>query len=195
MTDRRASVHAAAATMVALLLLGCGARQGATSGPTADDAPVPPTASEDPRWDRRPAAPEPAEDDPPSEPAPAPQADPPSAPAPTPDGPTGVAVPAEIADVFTLPAEVRVDDAGASDGDGATAVVQLTGEFVGGDLAAAAAAFQTALDDAGVAAVQEPAPEGVVFVAPLDRATLAIALLVDDGRTFVSVDLLVDRTA
>lgn len=195
--SRHAPVRTAAAAVLALVLLGCGAREGITPDPTpGDDATAPATpedgSSQDGPSEGGSTVPTP---EPPDEVAPPPEPTPEPGPAPPPSEPTEVAVPAEIAAVFTLPSQVRVDDAGTSDGDGDTAVVQLTGEFVGGDLAAAAAAFDAALRDAGVGAAQEPSPEGVVFVAPLERATLAIALLADDGRTFVSVDLLVDRTA
>ena len=190
----RTSSRVAAAAVLALAVVGCGAREDASPPPTPDgDASAP--AADEPREDRRPTAPGPDDEAAPTpEPTPEPAPTPEPQQAPEPDA-TEVAVPDPIAAIFTLPPQVQVDQAGTSDGDGTTAVVQLTGEFVGGDLAAAATAFTAALDDAGVAAVQEPSADGVAFVAPLERATLAIALLADDGRTFVSVDLLVDRTA
>lgn len=183
---------ATAVAVVALVTVGCGSTTEPAdpgSPPGQPVAPDPGAAGDDPRWDQRPTPP--AVDTVPDDDPPPP---PPATDDPEP-APTGPSVPDEIAALFTVPSQVRIDDTGRSGGDGATEVVQVTGEFVGGDLAAAAAAFDTALADAGLEVAREPSEDGVVYVAPTDRATLAIALLADQGQVFVSIDLLLDRTA
>jgi hypothetical protein len=182
--------RAVAAAGAVVVLAGCGSR--------VDPPPPTPAPTSEDTDDRGPTRPPPATPGPPADaPAPADPADPsdPDEPAPTPpDDTDAVAVPDEIAELFTLPTQVRVDAAGTSEA-GASDVVQLTGTYVGGGLADAADAFDRALAEAGLQPAREPSNDGVVYVVQLERRTLAIALLLDQGEVAVSVDLLVDRSA
>lgn len=189
---------AVASTIVVLAVLaalvgGCGARgapdpappgtgDAAPAGDDLDDAPEVTTAPDPDPTPEVPPSPEPPDDTPEPEP---PQA----------EAIEGAAVPGPIAALFTLPSQVRVDEAGTSTSSETVEVVQLTGEFVDGDLAAAVRAFDAALAEADLPPNRDVTPDGAVYVVPIDERTLAIGLLVDRGTVFVSVDLLTDRRA